>query len=299
MTATGGETGPGPGITAKHDTPSTAVPVIYPEDQGQPSNLNVVTSTPGHAQIERETPQHLGKTFSESETTFNITSDPQHGYNQVPATAQKQNRMGAASVMSIASTTVRNESVMADDRVVGETLTIVEDEDFIMERWIKTLFYSASGDKGLFSAAKGGDRKQYPVSSTCVLFWVGFVAPWCWLVGGWMPPRDALILETGTKGEKLKGKASMDVDREALSHEGDGTGLKKWILPDPSSSFKATVRAPSISGTATLSPREIEEARFTAADPWVRRCRIASIVGGAVLGLGLVATTIVLGVGLH
>jgi hypothetical protein len=45
-----------------------------------------------------------------------------------------------------------------------------------MERWTKTLFYSASGDggRGLLSAANGGDRKQYPVSSNlrAVLGWV-------------------------------------------------------------------------------------------------------------------------------
>lgn len=201
--------------------------------------------------------------------------------------------------MSIASTTVRNESVMADDRVVEETATVVEDEGFIMERWMKTLFYSAPGDKAFFSMAKGGDRKQYPVSSTCILFWVGFIAPWCWLVGGWMPLGGASVLENETRCGKPKGKVSMDVDREMVPHGEDGTGLKKWILPDPSSSFKATTKAPSISSTTTLCLKEIEEAKLTATDPWVRRCRIASIVGGTILGLGLITMTIVVGVVKH
>ncbi|KAF9653680.1 hypothetical protein BDM02DRAFT_3182678 [Thelephora ganbajun] len=314
VTATSGETEPGPGVITKHDIPSTAELVVYPENQEdterepehaeerrqdvqeQPSSSNVRISVPEQPQIERETEQRQSKVFSESEITFNIVSDPQHGPNTVPATVQRPKGAGAVSVMSIASTTVKNESVMVDDRVIEETATVVEDDRFIMERWMKTLFYSASDGKELFSTARGGEQKHYLVSSTCVLFWVGFVAPWCWLIGGWMPPREALVLENEVKQGKQKEKVSMDVDREVVPHGEDGSGLKKWILPDPSSSFKATARAPSMSSTTTLCPKEVEGGRLAGADPWVRRCRIASIVGGAILGLGLVAVVIVLAV---
>lgn len=313
VTATSGEIEPGPGIITKHDIPFAADLVIYPEDQEQigkqpehleereqgvqeqPSNSNVTVSMPGQPKNGRETAPHRSKMFSESETTFNVTSDSQHGHNPVPATAQKQNRTGTASVMSTASATVRNESVVAGDRVAEETATAAEDEHFIMERWMKTLFYSASGDGGLSSTANG-DLQQYPVSSTCVLFWVGFIAPWCWLVGGWVQPRDISALEDEMKREKSKERVSMDLDRETVSRGRDGAGLKKWILPDPSSSFKVTSRAPSVSSTTTLCPKEIEEARLATTDPWVKRCRTASIIGGVVLGLGLIVMVVVMGV---
>lgn len=312
MTATSGETEPGPGVITKHDIPSTADLVTYPEDRGQTgeplehvggyegnvrfSSSNVVIPMTVQPHVERGRGQHHSKAFSESETTFNVTSDSQHGHNPVSSAIQRQNRIGTASFMSIGSTTIKNESTIADDRVVEETATIVEDDRFIMERWTKTLSYSASGNKELFSAVKGGDRKQPPVSSTRVLFWVGFIAPWCWLVGGWMPPRGASVLENEMKYEKLRGKTSMGMGRAAVARGEDGTGLKKWIMPDPSSSFKATARVPSISSATTLCPMDIEEARLVATDPWVRRCRIASIVGGAILGLGLITMVIVLGV---
>ena len=317
VTATSGETEPGPGIIATHDIPSTAELDVYPNDQEstrkhpehvkerewnfweRPPTSNVVPSVSERPQVERDTAERRGKMFSESETTFNVTSDFQHGHIPVPATAQKLNRMGGGSVMSIASTTVRSESMMADDRIVEETATIGEDEGFIMERWMKTLFYSVSGDKELFSRANGGDEKQYPVSSTCVLFWVGFIAPWCWLIGGWMTPRGTSVLENGVRHDKLKEKLSTDLDRETASRGENGAGLKKWILPNPSSSFKATAGAPSVSSITTLCPKEIEEARLAAVDPWVRRCRIASIVGGAILGLGLTVMVIVIGVVIH
>lgn len=311
MTATSGETELGPRITTRHDIPSTANLVVYPEEQmqaeQQPQHVeererspifNVATPMPEQSHTERERAQHHNKVFNESEVTFNVTSDSHYGHNPILAAVQRQNRIGTASVMSVGSTTIKNESLMADERVIEETATIVEDESFIMERWMKTLFYSASGGKELFSTTKGGDQKQYPVSSTCVLFWVGFIAPWCWLVGGWMPPRDVSVAENEAKYEKLK-KTSLATEREVVPQGEDGAGLRKWILPDPSSSFKATARAPSMSSTTTLCPTGIEEARPTMGDPWVRRCRIASIVGGAILVLGLIAMAIVLGVVMH
>jgi len=307
VTATSGETEPGSGIVTKHDLPSTAMLVIYPQDgerieqelqytgererlvQEQPSSSNVVVSVPEQPQTE----QHQSKRFSESETTFNVSSEHHDKLpSMAPAFLQRHRATGTASIMSMGSTTVKNESLAADDGVVEETATIVEDERFIMERWMKPLFYSASTGKEPFSAAKEGEQKQYRVSSTCVLFWVGFVAPWCWLVGGWMPPREASLHKKEVK-EKLK-KVSMDVDRETFSQGEDGGGLKKWILPDPSSNFKATARGPFTSSAVTLCPKEVEDARMAVADPWVRRCRIASIVGGAILGLGLAGMVIVL-----
>ena len=314
MTATSGEAEPGPESITKHDLPSTAKLVIYPQDgegteqesqpagereqhaQEQPSSPNMTMSEPEQFQTEREMEQRQSKRFSESETTFNVSSEHHDKRpSMAPASSQRHKRTGTASVMSTASTTVKNESLVADDGVVEETATVVEDERFITERWMKTLFYSASTGKEPFSTAKGGERKKYPVSSTCVLFWVGFIAPWCWLVGGWMPPREASLHEKEVK-EKLK-KDSMDVDRETVSQgEDSGGGLKKWILPNPSSSFKVTAGAPFMSSTATLCPKEVEDARLTVVDPWVRRCRVASIIGGAVLGLGLVAMVIVLAV---
>jgi len=111
-----------------------------------------------------------------------------------------------------------------------------------------------------------------------------------------MTPRGASVLENEMKYEKLRGETSMGVEREGVARVEDRTGLKKWIMPDPSSSFKATARAPSVSTATTVCPMEIEEARLVATDPWVRRCRVASIVGGTMLGLGLITMIIVLGV---
>ena len=304
VTAKSGSTEPGPGLVAKHDIPSTADLVIYPEDreteyvagrerdtQDQPSSSRVGESVLGQPGAG----QQGSRRFSESETTFNVTPGLEKRPSTVPSTLQKPRGAGKASVMSIASTTVKNESVIGDDEVIEETATVVEEDQFIMERWMKTLFYSASGGKELFSTTKGGEQKQPPVSSACVLFWVGFVAPWCWLVGGWMPPRDTPFHEDETKEWKLK-KVNVDGDRGAVPRAQEGGGLRKWILPDPSSSFGATARVPSTPSTTTLCSKDIEEARITTVDPWVRRCRIASVAGGATLGLGLVVMVIVLAV---
>ena len=313
MTAESGSTEPGPGVITKHDIPSTADLIIYPQDQEteqetghverreedtreQPSSSKVGESALGQPRNEPEKERHRGRGFSESETTFNVAPDLERRPSTIPSTMQKPRGPGRASVMSMASTTVKNESMIGYDGVVEETATVVEEDQFIMERWMKTLFYSASGGKELFSTAKGGEGKQSPPSSACVLFWVGFIAPWCWLVGGWMPPRDPQLYENEMKEDKLKEKVSGDVDRGAVSQGQEGGGLRKWVLPDPSSSFGATARVPSTPSTTTLCSKDIEEAKIAAVDPWVRRCRIASIVGGAVLALALIVMVIVLAV---
>ena len=305
VTAVSGETEPDPGVITKHDIPSAAEFVIYPEDQAKaervservakrewdvqarPSSSKVGELRPEQPRTGRETELRQSRRFSESEVTFNATPDPERRPTTVPAPLQKPRGTGRMSFMSIGSTTIRNESVTGDDGVA-------EGDQFIMERWMKTLFYSASGGKELLSVAKG-QRKQSATSSACVLFWVGFVAPWCWLVGGWMSPSDVPLRENEVKGKTLKEKVSADADREMVSQGQEGGGLKKWLLPDPSSNFKATARAPSTSCTTTRCPKEVEGARVAAIDPWIRRCRIASIVGGAILGLGLVVMVVVLG----
>jgi len=110
-----------------------------------------------------------------------------------------------------------------------------------------------------------------------------------------MPQKGTTLNENETK-EKLKGKISVDADRGAVSQGQEGGGLRKWVLPDPSSSFGATARAPLMASTTTLCSNDIEEAEMAVADPWVRRCRIASMVGGATLGLGLIVMVVVLAV---
>ena len=250
MTAESGSTEPGPGVITKHDIPSTADLVIYPQDQEteesghverrerdtqeQPPSSKVGESVSGKPRNELETGRHRGRGFSESESTFNVALDIERRPSVIPSTLQKPRGVGRASVMSMASTTVKNESMIGDDGVVEETATVVEEDQFITERWMKTLFYSASGGKELFSTAKGGEGKQSRPSSACVLFWVGFVAPWCWLVGGWMPPRDIPLHENEMKEEKLKEKVGADVDRGVISRGQEGGGLGKWVLPDPS-----------------------------------------------------------------
>ena len=313
VTAESGSTEPGPGVITKRDIPSTADLVTYPQDQEteqgsghveghegdtreHPSSSKVGETALGQPRNGLKAGRHRGRGFSESETTFTAAPDLERRPSTTPSTLQRPRGPGRASVMSIASTTVKNESMIGDDGVVEETATIVEEDQFITERWMKTLFYSASSGKELFSTAKGGEGKQSPPSSACVLFWVGFVAPWCWLVGGWMPPKGTPLYENEMKEEKLKEKVSADVDRGAVSQGQEGGGLRKWVLPDPSSSFGATARAPSTSSTTTLCSKDVEGAKIAALDPWVRRCRIASIVGGTVLALGLFVMVIVLAV---
>ena len=311
VTATSEEAGSDQDAIAKHDIPSTLKFIIYPQDeeyngqrpeqvgggaqdvQEEPSSSNVVVSVPEQPRTERELGRHQSRRFSESESTFRAVPSSEKRFSTLPTLSQKPKGTRTASVMSMGSTTIRNESITAEEGIIEETATAAEDDRFIMERWTKSLFYSTSSGRELFSTAKRGERKQYPVSSTCVLFWVGFIAPWCWLVGGWVPLGGVSVRENEAK--RLKDETGMGADTEGVSRGEDGGGLRKWILPDPSSNFKATAGTASTSNDTALSSKEVK-ARLPVADPWVARCKIASIVGGTILALGLIAMVIVLGV---
>lgn len=108
-----------------------------------------------------------------------------------------------------------------------------------------------------------------------------------------MPLGGVSVRENEAK--RLKDETGMGADTEGVSRGEDGGGLRKWILPDPSSNFKATAGTASTSNDTALSSKEVK-ARLPVADPWVARCKIASIVGGTILALGLIAMVIVLGV---
>ncbi|KAF7799670.1 hypothetical protein EIP86_010910 [Pleurotus ostreatoroseus] len=64
-------------------------------------------------------------------------------------------------------------------RSQGSNDTMVESA--IKRRWLLGLsFGSYRTDRGTWEPGK-----RARMTSACVLFWLGFIAPWCWLIGGW------------------------------------------------------------------------------------------------------------------
>ena len=58
-------------------------------------------------------------------------------------------------------------------------------EAFIWRRWTRGLSLGSSFERPSFSAARRAVVSRLP-PLPIVLFWAGFIAPWCWLIGGWL-----------------------------------------------------------------------------------------------------------------
>ena len=58
-------------------------------------------------------------------------------------------------------------------------------EGFIWRRWTRGLSLASNLSRPSFSAARRAIVSRLP-PLPIILFWAGFVAPWCWLIGGWL-----------------------------------------------------------------------------------------------------------------
>ncbi|KAH9927947.1 uncharacterized protein BXZ73DRAFT_78404 [Epithele typhae] len=81
-------------------------------------------------------------------------------------------------------------------RVRPPSLAVPDGESFVEQRWLEVVAlgagkrFSIEIPRRRVPGAKGGavedGRGCAGPSYACVLFWLGFVMPWCWLVGGWL-----------------------------------------------------------------------------------------------------------------
>jgi hypothetical protein len=57
--------------------------------------------------------------------------------------------------------------------------------DVIWRRWTRELSFGSALSRPSFSAARRAVVSRLP-PLPILLFWAGFIAPWCWLIGGWL-----------------------------------------------------------------------------------------------------------------
>lgn len=103
-------------------------------------------------------------------------------------------------------------------------------EAFIWRRWTRGLSLGSSRSRPSFSAARRAVASRLPPLPT-ILFWAGFIAPWCWLIGGWLieearwedggRARAALPLWKSRSGSSSSSKAKR---RRAAGKAVVGTG---------------------------------------------------------------------------
>jgi len=157
------------------------------------------------------------------------------------------------------------------------------------------------------SAHKAGSQWAWHlegVDTIQALFWLGFIAPWCWLIGGWLitakPLSRRYPSSSGYNGYQ--------------SSFGGGSSLPLWTNTSKSMQSFDTMRmhhgypfvAPSASTltpppppyqsqreAVVLTPKSIGLGRRGTRNPWVRRCRIAAVTSGVLLLVAFLVALVV------
>ena len=141
-----------------------------------------------------------------------------------------------------------------------------------------------------------------------VLFWLGFIMPWCWLLGGWVfSPRPPLRGHGSDAGHGQRSHKSLDGGRApllpllanrsksvysldtALYHGYPFVAPSVLSLAPPPPPYQS-YRAPAV-----LTPKPIELERRTMPNPYVRRCRIAAVMSGLLILVALLIALVVVG----
>ncbi|KAG1822366.1 hypothetical protein EV424DRAFT_794443 [Suillus variegatus] len=119
------------------------------------------------------------------------------------------------------------------------------------------------------------------------LFWLGFIAPWCWLIGGWLvkAKNNNSYGRGGSMTPLWTGKSTRTVNSFTMQplHHG-----YPFVAPSVQS-----LMPPSYSrGIHSAHPRG---PFLIARSPWIRRCRVAAAVSGIIIMLLFIVALVVVG----
>lgn len=160
---------------------------------------------------------------------------------------------------------------------------------FIDRRFAESELYFGSHTE-CSSARQANEKwsKHTEKSDTArTLFWLGFIAPWCWLIGGWLVKAKSnnSHSRSGSMIPLWTGKNVRTVDSFRMQplHHG-----YPFVAPSVQS-----LMPPSYSrGMHSTHPRG---PFLMARSPWIRRCRVAAAVSGVVIMLLFIAALVVVG----
>ncbi|KAH9054663.1 hypothetical protein EDB87DRAFT_1428270 [Lactarius vividus] len=179
-----------------------------------------------------------------------------------------------------------------------------------------------------FSAARRALARLPPLP--VLLFWAGFVAPWCWLIGGWLiaegrweengKARAALPLWRPRRRQRTKGKGKTAVPLLGKDLEkGQGGGAKEgqqqqhatggdvaphrhwawawWIpfAPRASALVETHAAPPSSDGDAVQKEKVVTFVKPYSAEVWVYRCRLAAVISAVMFLTAFIVTLVIVG----
>lgn len=160
---------------------------------------------------------------------------------------------------------------------------------FIDRRFAESELYFGSQTE-CSSARQANEKwtKHTEKSDTArTLFWLGFIAPWCWLIGGWLvkAKNNNGYGRSGSMMPLWTGKSARTIDSFRMQplHHG-----YPFVAPSVQS-----LMPPSYSrGIHSVHPRG---PFLIARSPWIRRCRVAAAVSGIIIMLMFIVALVVVG----
>jgi hypothetical protein len=182
-----------------------------------------------------------------------------------------------------------------------------DSSSFIDRKWDARVHLVSRSNSGLPYHHSGdlekGNKKPWTsaqATRACVLFWIGFIAPWCWLIGGWMPSGDRASPPPSIRTKKLGGDVTAGSILPVWWEKPQQTS-KRQLFPGLGYPFRTPPPQDNASsesvGTRRTTPTIRIKPGWTTqceSDPWIRRCRIAAIASGTLLTAAFVAIMVVL-----
>lgn len=168
---------------------------------------------------------------------------------------------------------------------------------FFERRWRRSEGFGSGFATATFPKPQG---PRFCISATpaCWLFWAGFLAPWCWMIGGWYYTiRGQKEPKYGPGGGKefllpmwVIAKQGLDgvalTEKEAVSY---GVWFSyPFVAP-------AVVKGSSRASVNSRSPPTIRAKKPKVLDPWITRCRIAAFTSGVLTIIAFITAFIVVG----
>ncbi|KII91741.1 hypothetical protein PLICRDRAFT_38578 [Plicaturopsis crispa FD-325 SS-3] len=174
---------------------------------------------------------------------------------------------------------------------------------FVDKRWMEGA--SFGGPPIVLAKKKAWQTRLSGVNAACLLFWLGFIAPWCWLIGGWLVNTHGhtqAAAEGRWRPRKMKNGSLLPL--------WSAQRLKIGQLPGPMvmgpgypfiapsiESLESTLALGSSTPAAEMRVQWRWEPDRRRIDKWVLRCRIAAVMSGFAMTVALIVVLAVMGKG--
>jgi len=186
-------------------------------------------------------------------------------------------------------------------------------DTFIFRRWCNVL---SMGSVCAPLSARLGEHVSSMPSRPAILFWMGFAAPWCWLVGGWLVSEGRWDARHSGRGRaqggpalplwKVDGRVVDSAGNEVVVDERqprwwDWRGRKgnksqdNWPVRENNEPWHVRWVAYASQGVPKGERKSL--ARIVLSQPgpeaWVLRCRVAAFVSGVLIVIAFVVCLVI------